>query len=136
MLMLWQVMTAVAASSGGAIGERKRPPGAQRTTTWVESSEASSAALRVSPPATAVVFSTSTVTRSKPPTGTASRIARPSIAPARNGTGAPGAGSSTRWASPSWRKCAVAATSEPATAMHCSRTRSCVCGLPAAYAGG
>ena len=46
MFTLWQVITAVAASSGGAIGERKRPPAAQRTTTWVDSSENRSASVR------------------------------------------------------------------------------------------
>ncbi len=132
MFTLWQVMTAVAASSGGAIGDMKRPPGAQRTTTCAESSECSSACVRVSPSSTAVVFRTRTVTRAKPPTSWTPS----SAVPWEKATGGPGAGSSMRCASPPCRKCTVAVTSAPAVATHCSRTRWCVCGLLAAYAGG
>ena len=58
MLTFAHVMTAVATSSSGLIGEAKRPPAAQRTTTCVESSEDAIAVVRSSPSATSVVFST------------------------------------------------------------------------------
>ena len=131
MLTFAHVMTAVARSSSGLIGEAKRPPGAQRATTCVDSSEYAIAAVRSSPSATAVVFSTATVTRCSPPKSSVASHACAETAPSVTSV-SPGPSRSIRCARPATRQCAVAVNPSAPIAMHCSFTRSWVCGLPAA----
>jgi hypothetical protein len=129
-------MTAVAASSGGAMGDMKRPPGAQRTTTWVDSSERSSASVRVSSSPTSVVFSTATVTRMRPPKSSLVIHARPLTGPNAKSASASSRESSTRRSSPPCRHSTVAEKDSVPIAMHWSFSLAKVCGPPAAYAGG
>ncbi len=89
MLTFAHVMTAVAASSSGLIGDAKRPPAAQRTTTCVDSSEYAIAVVRSRPSATSVSFSTATVTRCSPPKSSAVIHARPDTGPNAKPTASP-----------------------------------------------
>ena len=131
MLTFAHVMTAVATSSSGLIGEAKRPPAAQRTTTCVESSEDAIAVVRSSPSATSVVFSTATVTRCRPPKSSVASHAWADTGP--NATSVShGPSRSIRCAFPATRQCTLAVNPSAPIATHCSFTRSCVCGLPAA----
>ncbi len=106
------VITAMAACSGGAIGERNLPP-AIRAITCVESSELRSAALRSRPSATSVVLCTLAVMRVIPSNRTWADMrtcpcthsnSNPVATPSPVQSSASGvAGSSTRRASPWWR---------------------------------